>query len=382
MNPAKALRLTIHRQDLQKTCWVPDPDAPEVRSLQPGQARLQVQRFALTANNITYAAFGRAMKYWDFFPAPDVAWGCLPVWGFAVVQATTVPALGVGQRVYGYWPAGTHLVVQPDRINPRGFVDAAPHRQGLASVYNQYRTVDTPFAMGGAAAQEEGQRAVLQPLFMTAFLLDDFLADNQFFGAQQLLLSSASSKTALATAHGLLLRRGTPGHPRVIGLTSANNLAYVQSLGCYDQVVIYEDVSLLSAQHTSVYVDFAGSASLRLAVHSHFGDQLRFSSAIGGTHWEGLGPGGGLPGPRPVLFFAPEQVRKRAEPPPVGWGREGLDQRLAQAWQHFLKPAVMGAEPWVRIVEQAGAPAIDAVYHSLLKGGVDPRQGHMLTLSA
>ena len=46
--------------------------------------------FALTTNNITYAVFGAAMQYWDFFPTadPDV-WGCVPVWGFAEVVETT-----------------------------------------------------------------------------------------------------------------------------------------------------------------------------------------------------------------------------------------------------------------------------------------------------
>jgi len=46
--------------------------------LQPGQARLHIDHFALTANNITYAAFGEAMGYWQFFPASS-GWGCIPV---------------------------------------------------------------------------------------------------------------------------------------------------------------------------------------------------------------------------------------------------------------------------------------------------------------
>ena len=44
--------------------------------------RLAIVSFALTANNITYAAFGDAMNYWQFFPVPGddgAAWGCIPV---------------------------------------------------------------------------------------------------------------------------------------------------------------------------------------------------------------------------------------------------------------------------------------------------------------
>ena len=81
-------RLLIARADLHRTRIAADPDSPALRPLQPGQVRLSIAHFSLTANNITYAAFGEAMKYWQFFPAPDAAWGCLPVWGFAVVAET------------------------------------------------------------------------------------------------------------------------------------------------------------------------------------------------------------------------------------------------------------------------------------------------------
>ena len=81
-------RLFIARGALDRAQLGPDPDAPAQRALAAGQVRLAVERFALTANNITYAAFGEAMKYWQVFPAGDAAMGCLPVWGFATVSRT------------------------------------------------------------------------------------------------------------------------------------------------------------------------------------------------------------------------------------------------------------------------------------------------------
>ena len=207
-------RLFINRTKLSDAQLGSDPDAPAARPLFTGQARLALDTFALTANNITYAAFGEVMKYWQFFPSGDSALGCLPVWGFATVVESRVDGLAVGRRVWGYYPAGTHLVVAPSRVSARGFVDGAPHRQELALVYNQYIFCD---ADPGWKSELEGLQAVLRPLFTTSSLIDDFLADNQFFGAQQLLLSSASSKTAFATAHCLALRRGTPGPRRRCG---------------------------------------------------------------------------------------------------------------------------------------------------------------------
>ena len=125
--PTAGQRLFIARNNLHQVHVGADPDAPAARALQAGQARLALEHFALTANNITYAAFGEAMKYWQFFPAPDSSLGCLPVWGFAVVTESQTEGVAVGQRVYGYFPAGTHLVVTPGRVRASGFFDTAAH---------------------------------------------------------------------------------------------------------------------------------------------------------------------------------------------------------------------------------------------------------------
>ena len=371
-------RLFILRKRLSEAHLGPDPDAPAARALADGEARLAVDTIALTANNITYAAFGEAMKYWQFFPSSDPSLGCLPVWGFANVIESQVDGLAIGRRIWGYYPAGTHLVVKPKKVSAAGFVDGAEHRQALALVYNQYVFCD---ADPGWKPEHEGLQAVLRPLFITSFLIDDFLADNDFFGAEQLLLSSASSKTALGTAYCLSLRRGTPGAPKIIGLTSPGNAGFVRSLGCYDDVRLYGEVASLPAQVPSVYVDFAGNADLRRTVHTHFAETLTFSSAIGGTHWEHLahqGGGSDLPGPRPTLFFAPTQVKKRRAPPPEGWGGAELQRRLAAAWIDFINQ--VSQHGWVQIVQRPGPEQVLQTYRDMLAGSADPAQGLMLSL--
>ena len=367
-------RFLVARHDLHCVRFAPDSDAPAARPLVDGEVRLATAHFALTANNITYAAFGEAMKYWQFFPSEEAAWGCIPVWGFATVIESRAEAVAVGRRVYGYLPMGTHLVLQPARVGATGFVDAAPHRAELAAVYNHYSFCDTDPAYD---ATQEGQQAVLRPLFTTSFLIDDFLADNGFFGAQQVLLSSASSKTAYGTAFCLAQRAGGP---QVRGLTSAGNLAFARSLGSYGEVLTYDTVASVDASVPTVYVDFAGNAALRSAIHTHFADTLAYSCSVGGTHWADLGGGSGLPGPRPTLFFAPAQIKKRSGPPPEGWGPGGLQQRLASAWRAFMQPVNDAADPWLRITTAQGSAAVEAGYRALLDGRADAREGLMLSL--
>ncbi len=372
-----AIRLHIARHDLQTTQFAPDPDGPAARALAPGEARLRVEQFALTANNLTYAAFGEAMRYWQFFPAADAAWGCLPVWGFATVAESRVEGIAPGRRIYGCLPAGTHLVVQPQRVSATGFQDASPHRQDLAAVYARYEFCDADVAWH---PDTEGLQAVLRPLFVTSFLIDDFLAEQSFFGARQVLMSSASSKTALGTAFCMALRRSEPGAPRLVGLTSEANAGFASGLGFFHELIDYDRLGELDPTVPTVYVDFAGNAALRRRVHEHFAGVLAYSCSVGGTHWRALGSGAGLPGPRPVLFFAPAQIKARSVAPPQGWGPGGLQQRLGSAWTGFVQALQAPGAAGLRIVERHGQAALQEAYGELLRGRALASEGLMLTL--
>jgi hypothetical protein len=364
--------LLVQRADLRKTRWV-DDEAIAGAPLSPGNLRCRIDSFALTSNNVTYAAFGEAMNYWRFFPADDDAWGRIPVWGFATVLDSRCEGIAPGERFYGYWPLATHAVLQPERVTPGGFVDGAEHRRELHAVYNQYVRCSADPGYDGA---REAEQALLRPLYITSFLIDDFLADNAFFGARRVLLSSASSKTAYGTAFCLSRRRGSPTAVQVTGLTSPGNIAFTQGLGCYDQVLSHADVARLATDERAVYVDFSGSAAVRESVHAHFGDKLAYSCSVGGTHWDELGSGKGLPGPRPVLFFAPAQIRKRI----ADWGSAGLQERLAQAWRAFMRPVTDPQHPWLKVVRAQGRPAVEEVYAALLDGRTQPQEGHVLSL--
>ena len=360
---------TVARADLRNARF----ESKDTPALQPGEVRLKVDSFALTANNITYAAFGEAMRYWDFFPCEDSSRGCIPVWGFGEVLASRVDGITEGERFYGFLPMANQVTLRPVKVNEAGFMDGSSHREGLAAVYNHYTRCSTD---PGYRADQEAQLALLRPLFTTAFLIDDFLGEAAFFGADAVVMSSASSKTAWATAFCMSQRRLTGHSPRLVGLTSASNLAYTTGLGLYDQVCTYDQVGLLPAEQATVYVDYSGSTTLRSAVHHHFADQLRHSCAVGGTHWETLGAGSGLPGPRPTLFFAPAQVKKRM----AEWGPAGLAQRLAASWQAFMLPVNDPVAPWLSVVRGQGPDAVMKAYLDQLDGRVPAVEGLVLSL--
>ncbi len=359
-------RFLVRRNDLTQTrVEAFDADAPPA----PGQVRLRIEHFAFTANNITYAVFGESMHYWRFFPAAD-GWGCIPVWGHAVVEASACDGIAVGQRCYGYWPMATHALLEPTAIGNASFADGSAHRADLPEVYNRYQCVAS-----GVHEQREGEVALLRPLFATAWLIADFLQQASDFGARTLLLSSASSKTALATAYCL---RQRPAGAYIVGATSPSRLAFTSGLRLYDEVIAYDALATLPASEPTLYIDFAGDIALRRAVHEHWRDRLAYSCAVGVTHHAAMGPGGGMPGPKPQFFFAPTQMQRRSAAPPQGLGRAGLMQAIDATWAGFIGHATHGAAPWLTIDRRSGVEAMRSAYLETLHGSGDPARGLLL----
>jgi len=337
------------------------PDTPP-----QGHVLLEIDQFALTANTITYGTATPTLGYWNFFPVPEDGFGRIPAWGFADVVASSHPEIHVGTRVYGYVPMSTHVMVEPGYIGADGFSDMTAHRQPMARIYNHYAFVS---ADPTYTPEAEPLIALFRPPFTTSFLLADFFRRNDMFGARLLALSSASSKTALGLAAELT--RDKPAGVDVVGFTSPRNLTFVQDLGLYDQVLSYPNMG--SLPHVpAAYVDFSGNGAFTLNLHSHFGDQMRHSAQVGVTDWQNANlrvPG--LPGPKPVFFFAPHYAQERI----ADWGMDGFQSRLAQAWHAF-----MNQTRWLTVTHHHGPDAARARYLTALAGEFDPAQGDMVSL--
>ncbi|RSS82346.1 DUF2855 family protein [Streptomyces sp. WAC06614] len=349
--------MVIDRDDLARTELI-GVSVPEVAE---GEVLLRVDRVGLTANNVTYAVLGTSVRYWDFFPTRE-GWGVVPVWGFAEVVASRAAGVEPGSRVYGYLPSGSHLLVRAGGVDARGFRDDSPHRADLPSVYNHYTFTATDPLHDPDRAD---LRILYQPLFWTSFMLADQVVDQEGWGADQVVLSSASSKTAYGTAF-LLKGRGR----EVVGLTSRGNVAFTEGLGCYDRVSAYEDLAGLPSSRPTLFLDFAGDSGVTERLRGHLGSALVHGLRIGVTHQQGgfFAAGSGAD----ATFFAPEQIRKRAK----DWGPQELNRRLAAGWQEFTSAVVK----WVEVVHGEGARALEETWREVQAGRTSPRTGHVLAL--
>ena len=331
-------------------------------ALGDGEVRLRIESFSVTANNVTYAVIGEQFGYWNFFPAGE-GYGIVPMWGHAVVEETRHGEITNGERVYGYLPMGTHLVVQPGNVSAGGFLDVAAHRAPMSPIYNQYSRLA---ADPEHDAAKENERMLFAPLFKTGYLIEYMFHSEGWFGADRLIMTSASSKTSMGLAS--CAKQSSPQVKR-IGLTSPGNVAFVKGTGLYDEVLAYDDVASL-ARTPSVSVDFAGNSALLKNIHAALGDNLKYSCLVGATHVDarGLGGGGGaMPGPAPILFFAPDHaVAAIKEAGPKAFG-----EAVAASWKVFLE----SVDGTVKIDERTGVLAAAEAFVATFKGETDPGVG-------
>jgi len=329
--------------------------------LADGSVRLKVDSFSVTANNATYAVAGDNFGYWNFFPAGD-GYGVVPMWGHATVNESKHDDVKVGERLYGYLPMGEHLDIVPDNISESGMIDAAAHRQPMSPIYNQYSRLA---ADPEHDPDKENERMLFAPLFKTGFLIADFFGREKWFGAENLIMTSASSKTSMGLAS--CAKNMSPNIKR-IGLTSSGNVSFVEDTGLYDQTITYDDVASLP-KGPSVCVDFAGNAGLLAQIHEISGDNLAYSCLVGATHVDARGDGsaGQMAGPQPILFFAPDHaVAAIKEKGPKLFG-----QQIAEQWSIFLN-SVDGA---LTIDIRSGVGEAADVLTATLKGESDPATG-------
>ena len=324
-------------------------------TLEPGEVRLSVERFGVTSNNVTYAYLGEAANYWDAFPAP-AGWGRVPAWGFATVEASRHPDHAEGTRVFGLVPTSTQLVVSPEPAHG-GFSDSAPHRRRMIPFYRRYR-------VGGPGDALDGIRTIFRPLFPTSLLLADFVSEKaaELDARVTVLVTSASSKTALGLAHALSGRDRVTTH----GLTSAGNLAFVRGTGLYDAVTAYDAVEDAGVTPPVILLDFAGNRAVVSAVHGRLGGDLALSLIAGGTHteaFEARTETAGLPGPTPSRISGPALEAERVE----RVGAAAYAAVVDEAEGEF----VAAARHWLRVDDRSGADAVVRALADAFSGRLD-----------
>lgn len=334
----------INRSDIRQSRVVVDPPGCLVR----GEILVVVERLAISANNITYAQLGDSFGYWDLFPATR-PWGRIPAWGYGHVGESMNEDVLVGTRLYGLFPMTSQLIIRA-QANGLAIVDASEHRASIDPVYNRY-VID-----GTSSEDEMNSYALLRPLIVMSFVLVEYLREKRFFGASTVVVTSASSKTALGL--GFLLGNEV----ETIGITSPKNLGFVAASNCFDRTAVYHDELGDVLNGDCLILDFAGNDRIT--------DRLRSSAPVscrvlrtGQTHQHAVG-GEAVRRDASDTFFAPKHIQRLTK----AWGRTLFDERLQSAIKGFES----ASRPWYRKTYLIGPDALLEAATDLASGRVDP----------
>ncbi len=357
----------VRRDDIEDCRVVETADAGGDSPLPDGAARARIERFAFTANNVTYAVAGDRLGYWQFFPPTDGdGWGMMPVWGFAEIVESNVDEVPVGERLFGYFPPATYLDLVPTRISAMRFIDGTEHRSELPQGYNTYYRVA---AEPGYDAANDNLRMLLWPLHITSFCLWDVLQDSEWYGAEQIIIVSASSKTSIGLAYAL---DDDDSAPAVVAVTSSRNLDFVQSLGLYEDSVTYDALSDIDATVPTVIVDMSGSGEVLGRLHTHLGDNMKRCINVGLTHWDETTASAGVIKERSEFFFAPTHIQRRLQE----WGPDGFAERTSR----FMHETALKCGGWLRLRKISGLNGLTEVYADACRGRLSPNEGLVVEL--
>ncbi len=361
-DPLKCITFEVQKNEWSNTRVVTETFDGHLDS---DQVLFKIDRFALTANNISYCLAGDTLGYWGFFPAQD-GFGRIPVMGYSDVIASKHPDIRVGDRYWGFYPMSNYLTVQAGKVSKSGFTDISPHRQSFAPIYSQFNnTKANPFY----EEAREDHDLLLRGLFLTSWLVEDFMFDNDSFGADAFVITCASSKTSIALAFTVKTR----GEKRTIGMTSENNVEFCKDLGCYDVIITYDQAESLDSSEAIIIVDMAGNFNAMKALHEHFRENVKYSCKVGATHISALdGDINTLPGATPTFFFAPAQVAKRNQE----WGPGEVQKLIGQALTGFQK----FSDQWMIVSRGSGVETIEQTFNRVLSGKASPSEGFILSI--
>ncbi|MEM6842267.1 MAG: DUF2855 family protein [Bacteroidota bacterium] len=361
-----ALDFIVKIDDLRRTKFVEKTYSDELSS---NQVLLEIDQFSFTSNNITYGVVGDQMNYWKFFPTQS-GYGIIPAWGLANVVISNHPDVQVGQQFYGYYPMSSHLLVTINHVGSKGFVDTTEHRQALSPIYNFYTNTEQDPTF---TPETEKLISIFRPLFVTSFLIDDYLAEQNFYKATQILITSASSKTAQALACLLAYRKEENDlNWNLLGLTSKRNLEFVKQLGWYDQTISYDSIAQLNANEKFVVIDFAGNHNTQFGLQTLLNNNLVYNCLVGLVDWQNLVGEPPLPN-KGEFFFAPTHAEKRQKE----WGLSRFQQKVRAAWQQFMN----AVQSTISIKEHIGVQGLEQLYSDTLNGKIDPKYGNIVSLN-
>ncbi len=326
---------------------------------------VRLERFGFSSNNLASALSPGLASVWpQAFQVSDERLR-LPVWGVAQVVAANNAVFQPGACFFGCFPMARYALIDPSveplqrygigsdqLLNPTGghLPVPADNRTG------RYNAVDV--------------QIMLRPLLMAAFMLLEELVESQFWHCQQIVITCASSKTAMGLSyflHDYFRDKKDSPKPEIIGLTSQPKVNFVRNHGHYDRVVSYENFRAM-AETDTVLVDFSGNFKVQRMLLYYLKKRLIHAYAMGACHWGEVATGeiaASCEYFSALDFYYQRQATSK-----------DLNRRFQKLW-----PKVCGAFiKWLRPQLVQGPDRVRWVYEQVLAGKSKPEVAYLCKL--
>jgi hypothetical protein len=349
----------------------------QVPELDEGKVLMRVDKFGFSHMSLGYLmkGFTRTFAgYHNFYKSSQgdnfYRSAC---WGYATVVESAHPKVAVGTRLYGLVPPSKYEVQSVS-----GFIKGS---KGEPSIVEMEMGENVPYNMRRFQEMEvvegnnddpvvEDWRIVVKEIYTMAFYMDEqLLVETGMINS--VIISCASSKTALALAYCLRMREMR----YVVGFTSKEHLDFVKSTGLYHDVFCYDDVDKLPTDHTVVYMDFKCDGELRQRITLKMGTNLMYNMVVGPAAFQKRQKDQIFEKrARQVLFDEATWRERRRMVAEVT--KTGRNEKLKYSYKSFVERM----KQYIKLRHTNGAGALTKMYDNVYSNTASPSEAFVCSL--
>lgn len=358
------ISLEFNQKDFRRLTVNNQAVSPNIE-LSSGAMLVHIERFGFSCNNLASAMAPGVASVWPQAFAAEGDNLLLPVWGIAQVVAANNAEYEVDDWIFGCFPMSRYCLLDPS-VEP---LDR--YAIGIDPLLNpSVENLPVLVNAGPESLNEVDLQIMLRPLLMAAFMVLEELTESQFWHCQQIIVSCASSKTAMGLSYFLQEYFHTATaleRPAIIGLTSESKQEFVRTHGHYDRVESYENFRQLD-QADTVLMDFSGNFKMQRMLMYYLKERLIHAYALGACHWGEQDAGEVITSCE--YFSALDFYYQRQA------GSSDLNTRFQQSW-----PGASAAfTEWLKPLAVNGPEGVRWVYEQILAGTSQPDVAYLCKL--
>merc|ERR1712217_453860 len=280
----------------------------------------------------------------------------------------------MGTRLYGIVPPCKYKLQQVGGVIPAG-KNGEPAKveismEGLPYNLRRFSELEVVEDVADVDPDWDDWKMVMKEIYTMAFYVDEnLLVDTGMINS--VIISCASSKTALALAYCLRMREMR----YVVGLTSKEHIDFVKSTDLYHDVFTYDEVDPLPNNHTNVYMDFKCDGELRQKITLRMSTNLMYNMVLGPAVFQKKMKDQLFEKRAREMLFDESSWRERRRMV-AEVTKTGRNEKLRYSQKAFIERI----KKYIKLRHMGGPEAFKQIYDGVYSNTVPPNEAYVCTL--